>query len=279
MDLTSETPTEAPASFLGGTDSTDAPAATDGAPAPVQGGGDSEAPWYADLPEDLRTDKILRLGSVVELAKSYNESQKLISSKGYAPPGEDATPEQLEQFYSQIGRPEKPDDYQFRAPEGLELSEAEQDILEQAKIVAHGANLRPDQYQRMAESYLALDRALEQEGALQAEERQRMWSSELRREWGAQFAENAARVSIAAQKLPGLASALRDSGLDGHPGAMADLAKIAGLLMEDRSVGGNPASLAARLEALEANPALGDPGHPDHHKIVEERASLIIQMG
>ena len=103
------------------TGSSDAAPATDATTTPP-------VDWKASLPEDLRTDPSLTdIKDVGNLAKSYINGQKLIGKNRIALPDEKATDEEMSAFYSQVGRPEKSDGYQFgdrpELPEGMEYDE------------------------------------------------------------------------------------------------------------------------------------------------------------
>lgn len=74
---------------------------------------------FAALDEDTRGWLQTKgLGDVQSLAKSARESEKLLGGMVKLP-GKDATPEEREAFLTKLGRPEKPDGYQFTVPKDL----------------------------------------------------------------------------------------------------------------------------------------------------------------
>lgn len=74
---------------------------------------------FAALDEDTRTWLQTKgLADVSALAKSAREGEKLIGGMVKLP-GKDATPEEREAFLNKLGRPEKPDGYQFTVPKDL----------------------------------------------------------------------------------------------------------------------------------------------------------------
>lgn len=86
------------------------------------GGGSADAgagTAFAALDEDTRTWLQTKgLADVTSLAKSARESEKLLGN-AVRIPGKDATPEEREAFLNKLGRPEKPDGYQFTVPKDL----------------------------------------------------------------------------------------------------------------------------------------------------------------
>lgn len=101
--------------------------------------------WMNNLPEDMRSDKNLsKFDDITALAKSYGElSSKLGNSVNLL--GNEPTPEEINSFYSKLGRPESVDGYelaQHEVPEGLEIGE---DQIKAFKQVAFDIGLTPNQ--------------------------------------------------------------------------------------------------------------------------------------
>jgi hypothetical protein len=94
--------------------------------------------WKSDLPESLKSSKTLaKFKEKSALAQSYIELEDKLG-KSIALPGQDAKPEELEKFYSRIGRPEKKDDYKLDPTEGFEAPE---EYLNSMKSLYHEAGL------------------------------------------------------------------------------------------------------------------------------------------
>jgi hypothetical protein len=126
------TPAPAPAAAVGG-DGGQSPAP---APAPVAdtagaapvgtdlngSGQESGTPndWTASLDADTRTLVEQKGWKDANAAmKSYRELVSKLGEKTLAPPAEDAGQDEWDGFYAKMGRPEKPDGYQFNMPEGV----------------------------------------------------------------------------------------------------------------------------------------------------------------
>ena len=74
--------------------------------------------WMAQLPKDLLDDPELSQHDKLEkLARSWKDQggklKELEAKVSTAIPGKDAKPEDWDKFYASLGRPEKPDGYQF----------------------------------------------------------------------------------------------------------------------------------------------------------------------
>jgi hypothetical protein len=83
--------------------------------------GNNSNDFINSLSEDLRTDSSLKdFRDVNGLAKSYAELNKMLGSR-VALPGENATEEELNRFYSKLGRPESPDKYDINRENETEL--------------------------------------------------------------------------------------------------------------------------------------------------------------
>src|SRR5687767_14206967 len=87
------------------------PPATPPATPPVATSG--EKPWWAEFPEDTRTPEhetyFKKFKSPVEAIRSGFHAEKSMGGR-VAIPKEDATPEEIEGFYSRL-RPGKPEEY------------------------------------------------------------------------------------------------------------------------------------------------------------------------
>lgn len=70
------------------------------------------------IPEDLRDDKVYDgTPNVSEMAKMLGNLQRVIGKKGIIPPGENASPSEMEAFHKALG---KPDSYKFEIPKDYE---------------------------------------------------------------------------------------------------------------------------------------------------------------
>ena len=127
-----------------------------------------ESSWHENLNEDLLTEKVRRFGSVEDLVKSYNESQKLIGRKGLEVPADDAPDNEWEAFNEKLGVPKSSDQYQYDLGEESFLDEATLNIYK--KIAAESGIPARNFTKMMAKAEEAL--------AVSAEEEKRQIESE-----------------------------------------------------------------------------------------------------
>lgn len=151
-----------------------------------QGSGSSSETWLAGLSEDNR--------SLVE-AKKWDDPNKVLesykhleehSSKALVPPKDEATSEEWDAFYKRLGKPEKPDGYEFKLPEGLPEDLPYDDTMAaKFKAWAHNAGVTPRQAQALHDAYVG-DAAETYASATEAT-RQKVTSAHdtLVKEWGA----------------------------------------------------------------------------------------------
>lgn len=83
--------------------------------------------WRDFLPEDIRQEKCLdSVKHIGTLAKNYVNAQKMVGANKVAIPGENASQEELDAFYTKLGRPESADKYStssIELPQGVTLDE------------------------------------------------------------------------------------------------------------------------------------------------------------
>jgi len=143
----------------------DTPAAGDaaGTPAADVGAGDQNGSVafdpvtaYAALDEETRTwlqakgfDK-----SPVELAKAARSQEKMLGG-AIKVPGKDATPEERDAFFNKLGRPDKPEGYEFKVPTDLpEGLPYDAERATKLKTDLHGLGLTKDQAAAVHDMYI-----------------------------------------------------------------------------------------------------------------------------
>ena len=202
------------------------------------------------LPEDLRdNDTLSKFKDVGALGNSYLELQKMVGSRVKLP-AEDATEEDINSFYNQIGRPETPDKYELNIPESNYQQEKIKEFLDQA----HASGLTNKQAQAAVDFYhsMEVDGQVNSDAAMQQARLDAETS--LKKEWGpTDYAKNLAVSRRAFNRFadePALEGSGKDSGsID------ADSAKIEiAAMMKDKKHKYNEALFdnthAKHLEAL-----------------------------
>ena len=208
----------------------------------VTDAGSSAAPtqdWRTAIPEDLRSDPSLTdIKDVGNLAKSYINSQKLIGKNRISLPGEGATNQEWGQFYDSLGRPEKPDAYNFGErpvmAEGLEYDEQFEGAF---KNLAHQAGLTSNQAKTLFDGYHEyVNGKVTSEGQDSAAQAGQ-WVDSLKKEFGKAYDERVDLAQRAVQTYgsPELNEWLDNTGMGNNPMIVKMFAKIGEGLAEGRS--------------------------------------------
>lgn len=121
----------------------------------LNGSGDGGGDWLAGLSEDNRSLVEAKKWDAPEaVVKSYRDLEAH-ASKALVPPSEDAKPEDWDAFYGKLGRPENPDGYEFKLPEGVPEDMPYDDTLKtEFQTWAHEAGLTPKQAAMMHDKYV-----------------------------------------------------------------------------------------------------------------------------
>jgi len=153
--------------------------------------------------DEKRMKALERYPDLASYDKAFRDTQTALRDSGRVKvPGKDATPEEIAEFGKTLGVPESPDQYEItvQPPEGLEIGEADQAVLQGAvaKLHAKGgfaatpevANLAHEVYYEMMEEQ-ASQMAAAAELGKQATEKN------LKTDWGSEFKINMAYASNA----------------------------------------------------------------------------------
>lgn len=120
------------------------------------GEGEAATPWYQTLPDEAARAHVEAKGykTPAELALANYSLTKLQRGDPtvIGLPAEDATPEQMSEFYGKLGRPDAPDGYEFKFEDGVKVDPAMQTFAQQA---FHEAGLTPAQAQIVADKWNA----------------------------------------------------------------------------------------------------------------------------
>lgn len=223
----------------------------------------------------------------VDALRSYQQLEKVLGAPNkIAVPRGNAAPEEWEQVYRALGRPEQPSGYQFHKPENVEGYADE--LAQQFSEAAFKAGLSTSQAQKLHDWWLAQAGQMQTAQASKSVAEQRWLDAELSRQWGTQkeerldLARRAARhFGFGAEQLDRLAGLLGDLRLvDGF-------ARMGENLLEDKMAGQGggdaigPAVARAELKRLQADSefraALFDRSHVGHDAAVERFRRLSAQ--
>jgi hypothetical protein len=276
------TPTEAPAPVETAAAPEQAPV-TDSTPAPI---GDllqtstepitPETSFLDSFSEEYRDDpNIAKHKSLDSMAKSLISAQQMLGKKGIIKPGEDATPEEMSDFYNQIGRPAEADMYKYEPIEGA--PEVGQEELSAYQQFAHDKGFTQEQYQAGIEfqyqQQQAATQALEQERMEEASQTQRNIFDEMGELEGKAFIKDASK---AAEAL-GLLEIMTESGMANNEAVIRAFAEANKHLGSSSIVGDHGSGVLdfdGQVEALRSRPGYKDRTHPDYASIQAEMDEL-----
>ena len=181
-----------------------------------------EAPpsWRDEVPEDYREEKTLsKYQSVGDLAKGHVHLSRMMGNSVKIP-GEDATDDERNDFYSKLGRPDTADKYEYESPdmpEGMAYDANSETAFNQ---LAHDQGLSQKQLGSILDFYnkFALDSQIDQK--LKMDEAYFKGEASLQKEWGMKGYDR--NVSIAQRAMkefggPELEKLLTEDPRGSHP--------------------------------------------------------------
>lgn len=157
------------------------------------GGQQEIAKFLEALPEDLRKEPTMaRFKSVADLAKSFLETKKMVGAQKIKLPGNDATPEELNEFFSKLGRPSDPKEYQLPKPGKEAVYYPQEEFTDWFKTKAHDAGLSQVQTAKLFRAYV--EKMHEDIGNAQTTYKEQFNTTEanLKKEWGVAYEQNVA---------------------------------------------------------------------------------------
>ena len=208
------------------------------APQPVAAPGGAEAgspaviEWKASLSEDLRNDPSLAsINDVASLAKGYVHGQKMIGADKIVIPKDDASPDEMNEFYNRLGRPEK---YEITKPQLAEGLEYNTDMETKMLGVLHEAGLSNAQANKVFAGYMDYIGNVHTENTTNMAMQREGWDKEIRQEFGKAYDERVDLAQRAAAEFGGepFQQWLDDSGMGDHPMMIKMFAKIGQSMME-----------------------------------------------
>lgn len=258
----------------------------------------AETTWRDTLEPDLRDNPTLaKYDDVPAVAKALLESQKLIGKKGAIHPGENATPEQMAAYYSQLGRPETPEDYDltdFAPPENIKEIWNSQG-MEQMVEKMHERGLTNDQVRGLLDDFAAHQSEMLGDTVESIANGKEAATSALKTKWGVAYsgkidlarrtmADAAEAVGMTKEQLAG--RYLPDGELVGNDPVLTEIfAMIGEASSELKFLGGakgqrstlTPEEADTEIAKLEAHEGFNDPKHPEHKAIIARRSALYQQ--
>jgi hypothetical protein len=149
-------------------------------------------------------------------------------------PGEDASPEAVQEFWAAVGVPESAEGYKLAFDEGIEY---DQDGIAAYKEAALEANLTPQQAQYVMDWFA---KASVEADARRMEDNRKEGERSLREEWGTNYDRNFGCIARALKTFASddLIEELATSDLGNNPAFLKFLSKVGDMLTEEGAVDG-----------------------------------------
>jgi hypothetical protein len=236
---------------------------------------------YADL---RNSDSLKTVPDVPTLAKAFVDTKAMVGRKGVIVPKDDAPPEEWDQFYAALGRPESPEAYDIK-PEGLPENFPYLPELESVyRKLAHEAGLTPAAAKKIYDGYnqFMLEEYRKGQQTLKAEMEE--IQAGLQKEWGGKYDENLilakrAMGRVAPPGSPELAAL--DKAIGESPVLVKFFYNLGKSMSEGDFIAGGGvqnSSLEARRQELMRHPAYLDVKHAEHQHVVEEVSRIYQEM-
>ena len=228
-----------------------------------------EEGWQSELGDDLSGDKTLaEVKDVPGMAKMLVSAQKMVGADKIVLPGAEATEDEMNSFYTSLGRPAEPSEYGITKPEdfpeGLEFNEKS---VEEYQKAAHALGLQPHQAKGIFDWYNELSKgehAAGEESKVKAKEET---ENGLREKYGDKYTEtvknalDAARAFMSEEDI----QKFNETGLGNAPWLIEAFAKVGAAIGEDKlsisHVHDNSITAQSEIDRIQ-----GDLKHPYHNK-------------
>ena len=222
--------------------------------------------WLSRLnvSDEIKADKNLQgITDINQLAEQFSNAQKLIGKKTINKiPGQDATEEERQSFFRELGVPDNPEKYELNTesvPEGAELDE---NLLNNFKDTAHKLNMTPDQAQGLMDWFHQQTGQSLQEAQQQNEQQKQEAMQALKQEWGRDFDKNLQVANKLVDKYE-LSGILDQEKLSNSPDLAKALNQIAKDMGEDQNINTPKGSgISAQDAKAKADEIMGDASHP-----------------
>lgn len=163
--------------------------------APVEGQGEGQAApaqntWYDGASDEIKgLVQNKKWDSPVKALEAYHQLEKFVG----APPEQIvklpkdlSDPSALEPIYNKLGRPESPDKYEIKLPDGVQVDE---NRLKQGRELAHKLGLNPKQFQELVAMDAQYYQQTMESTVKEQQEKATLEAESLKKEWGNAYDE------------------------------------------------------------------------------------------
>ena len=240
--------------------------------------------WRNVLPENIRNEKCLdNIKTFGAMVQSYVHAQKAMGAKRFAMPSENSTPEEWNEFYTTLGRPEKAESYKYdtvELPEGMSWDDNQ---IEEFRKFAFENGMSQKTFEAALKFELGRNKAAYETQTAAAQKEYDETLAKLQGEYGSNLPNVIMQCDSALEQF-GLKEVLAENGLLNNYTVIKALANIGSTIGESRMKGDggvpNVSSPADRLAEIRNN--YDDPyykkDHPAHKARVAEVNNLLAMM-
>ena len=231
------------------------------------------------IPESFKEEKSLsNFNNMEDFVKSYLHAQKLIGTDKISIPNKHATEEDWNEVYKKLGAPEKPEDYKYN----IKDQDLDQTQVSEFNKTAHKLGLLPKQAEGLIKFYNEFNNNIAESQEDQAAQSQLVTETELKKEFGPQFAkrlDQAKRLAVNSLGSEFLENTFLKDGsrLGDNLSVIKAFSNLADKLSEDEIVKGEGSSYLTANEIEKEINELTQEGssywsktHPNHSKSVQE---------
>jgi len=235
------------------------------------------------IPDNFKEEKALdNFNNMEDFVKSYLHAQKLVGADKIPVPNKHATDEDWNEVFKRLGAPETPDDYKYNFKD----QELDQNQVQEFNKAAHRLGLLPKQAEGLIKFYNEMNgnvAASQEEAAAQT---QLQTETELKKEYGPQFAkrlDQAKRLAVNSLGSEFLENTyLKDgSRLGDNLTVIKAFSDLADKLSEDPIIQGDGSDYMTAKDIEKEINELTQEGsaywiktHPNHQKAVQEVLKL-----
>lgn len=254
---------------------------------------ESKQDFSSFIPEDYKDKDWVKQNAKdpESFFKFVDNQNQLIGRKGPARPEADAPKEEWDKYFNGLGRPEKPEDYEFETPEGApEDFKRDENSEKLFKSLLHDAGVPKDMAKRLQ---VGFDKIVLEQMKQQNEETAKL-DQEFNKATEKLFGENRDSKIAGIKKLlaenadPSVLGKLETLDNDSLVVLSSAVHGIAEKYIgEDAFKGGPPKTLSgdetyeqlsARQREIMGKEGFNDFQHPEHKKLMQENADIVKKM-
>ena len=201
-----------------------------------------KADWRDLLTDDGAKKQAERFESLDAVFKASADMRKQLSDRIILP-GKDADEKEVAKFRNAMGIPEEAGGYRIELPDGMEMDDAEQALLDAVMPIAHKANVPNEVLSAFLIGFKELEAQLIREHVAGLEKHQEATVTELRKEWGSDYDPNVNIANRAMKQFGGdelveflNQTEMKDGGVLGNDPQMLRLFSKIGRQMSEEGV-------------------------------------------